>query len=129
MLHHGNASWSNPRVLSTLAIVFLFGMTFGCVCMRGYLRSQLLPPAAATAPIDQARHAGLENLKTKLKLSSSQEQTITKILDDYGKYYQNIEDERQDVAQDGSRRILEALTPEQRKIFNDLIGQRSGRTN
>ncbi|MDQ2711016.1 MAG: hypothetical protein M3Y24_02075 [Acidobacteriota bacterium] len=128
MAQHGDAAWSNPRVLSTLAIVFIFGVAFGCVCMRGYLRSHLLPTTVAT-PIDQARHVGLENLKAKLKLSSSQEQTITKILDDYGKYYQNIEDERQDVAHDGSRRILEALTPEQRKIFNETIGQRPGHSN
>ncbi|HEX4169398.1 MAG TPA: hypothetical protein VHZ55_28385 [Bryobacteraceae bacterium] len=45
-----------------------------------------------------------------------------KVLDDYGKFYQNIEDEREDVAREGRRQILEALTPEQQKRFNEIIG-------
>lgn len=44
-----------------------------------------------------------------------------KILDDYGKFYQNIEDEREDVAEYGRRRILNALTPEQQIRFNEMI--------
>ena len=64
---------------------------------------------------------GLGSLKAKLNLTPAQEQIITKILDDYGKFYQNIEDEREDVAEDGRRRILEALTPDQRTRFNEMI--------
>lgn len=48
-----------------------------------------------------------------------------KILDDYAKFYQNIEDEREDVAEYGSRRILSALTPEQRVQFNEMIAPHS----
>ncbi len=46
-----------------------------------------------------------------------------KILDDYGKFYQNIEDEREDVAEDGKKRILEVLTPDQRRLFNGIVSQ------
>lgn len=47
-----------------------------------------------------------------------------KILDDYGKFYQNIEDEREDVAEYGRKRLLETLTPEQRTRFNQMISQK-----
>ena len=120
MLRHSDTPWFNPRVLSTLAVVFLCGMAFGSVCMRGYLRSRWTTSERTTPAIETARHVGLGALRIKLNLSEAQEQTITKILDDYGKYYQNIEDERQDVAKYGSQRILDTLTGTQKDLFNDL---------
>ena len=88
--------------------------------MRSYLRSRWATLSPATPAIETARHVGLGALKTRLNLNVSQEQTITKILDDYGKYYQNIEDERQDVARYGSQRILDTLTTRQKELFNNL---------
>jgi hypothetical protein len=44
-----------------------------------------------------------------------------KVLDAYGKYYQNIEDEREDVAEHGKQRILSVLNPDQKKRFLDLL--------
>ena len=121
MLRHGNASWSNPRVLSTLAVIFLCGTAFGAAITRAYIHSRWTAQAASPPAIERARHVGLGNLKTRLNLTPAQEQEITKILDDYGKFYQNIEDEREDVAEYGKRRILNALTPEQRVRFNEMI--------
>ncbi len=124
MLRHRDATWSNPRVLSTLAIIFLCGAAFGAAITRGYLHSRWAAQAAPPPAIERARHVGLGNLKARLNLTPAQEQEITKILDDYGKFYQNIEDEREDVAEYGRRRILNALTPEQRAQFNAMIGPR-----
>jgi hypothetical protein len=45
------------------------------------------------------------------------------VLDDYGKYYQNIEDEREDVAEHGKQRILSVLDERQKKRFNEIFGQ------
>lgn len=72
--------------------------------------------------MDAARTYGLSRLRTELSLSPDQEAKITKLLDDYGKYYQNIEDEREDVAEHGRRHILDVLNPEQRKRFNEMFG-------
>jgi Spy/CpxP family protein refolding chaperone len=47
---------------------------------------------------------------------------VMKELDDYAKYYQNIEDEREDVALHGRQRIFQILTPEQQKRFRQLFG-------
>ena len=122
MVRHRGVTWSNPRVLLTLTLIFVCGTAFGVALASGYFHSRT-PQAPAPSAIERARHVGLSNLKLKLKLTPSQEQTIMKILDDYGKFYQNIEDEREDVAQDGKRRILQVLTPDQRKLFNEIIGQ------
>ena len=64
---------------------------------------------------------GVHRLKAELNLTPDQERFVTKELDDYAKYYQNIEEEREDVAEHGKRRILEVLNPEQRKRFLELF--------
>lgn len=73
--------------------------------------------------MDATQHIGLKGLVEVLNLSPAQEKTVMKELDDYAKYYQNIEDERDDVAAHGKQRILDVLTPEQKKKFNALYGQ------
>lgn len=65
----------------------------------------------------------LQNLKAELNLTPDQQKIITKELDDYVKYYQNIQEERDDVAAVGKRRIFDVLTPEQRKRFNEIFDQ------
>jgi hypothetical protein len=97
------------------------GTAFGVVLTSNYYRARPSHQPAVPSAIERARHVGLSNLKLKLKLTADQEQTIMKILDDYGKFYQNIEDEREDVAQDGKKRILEVLTPDQRKLFSAMV--------
>lgn len=123
MLRHNDASWTNPRVLLILAMIFLCGAMCGSVVTRSLLHSRMEVRAGQQRTIEAARSYGLEHLRTELNLSPAQEASLTKLLDDYGKYYQNIEDERQDVAEHGRRHILDMLTPEQRKRFNELFGQ------
>ncbi len=113
-------TWSNPRVLSTLALVFLCGSVLGAAAARTYIHSRWASQTQGTPAIEKARHVGLGALKTKLNLTPVQERVVTKVLDDYGKFYQNIEDEREDVAEYGRRQILEVLTPEQRTRFNEM---------
>jgi hypothetical protein len=72
--------------------------------------------------LDEAQRVGLSRLKTELNLTVDQEKVVTEVLDDYAKYYQNIEDEREDVAEHGERRILDVLTPEQQKKFSRIFG-------
>ena len=56
-------------------------------------------------------------------LTPEQLQFITQELDDYRKYYQNIEDERLDVAEHGKQRILDRLNEDQKRKFNDLFSK------
>jgi hypothetical protein len=105
-----------------LGVVFFCGFAVGAAVTRTYLHAKMFPVAEQHA-IEQARRFGLEGLKTELHLTPAQEAAITKVLDDYGKYYQNIEDQRDDVAEMGRQRILEVLTEPQRKRFNEIFRQ------
>ncbi len=64
---------------------------------------------------------GLTQLKARLQLSADQEAIVARELDDYAKYYQNIEEEREDVAEHGKRRILDVLNTNQRRIFLEIF--------
>jgi len=114
--------WSNPRVLTIFALIFLCGVAFGSALTRSYLHRHL--PSARDrheASIESAGRFGLQKLKTELNLTPEQLQFITQELDDYKKYYQNIEDERLDVAEHGKQRILDRLNNDQKQKFNDLF--------
>ncbi len=117
-------TWSNPKVLLTLGLIFVCGVACGSAVTQGYIHSHWHnTPAAVSPDIEKARSVGLTVLKSQLSLTPAQELSVTKILDDYGKFYQNIEDERQDVALDGKRRILEVLTPVQRDRFLKMVSE------
>ena len=107
MLEDRDASWRSPKVLIILLIVFLCGTAFGSAGTRYFLHARGTPT--------------FTDLKVKLGLSPEQERTVMKELDDYAKYYQNIEEERADVAEHGRQRIYFVLTPEQRKRFDQVF--------
>lgn len=124
MLRTDEDSWANPKVLVIFAMIFVCGAAFGSAVTHTYLLHRRAHPVARTHyGMDAAQHIGLKGLVEVLNLTPEQEKTVMKELDDYAKYYQNIEDERDDVAAHGKERILEVLTPEQRKKFNAIYGQ------
>jgi hypothetical protein len=110
-MRHNDAGWSNPKVLAIVAIIFLCGAAVGSAVTRQYLHSKLFPKHQ-----DQ-----LARLKAELNLTPDQEKIVTKELDDYAKYYQNIEEQREDVAEHGKQRILEVLNDQQKKRFNEIF--------
>lgn len=63
----------------------------------------------------------VHSLKEQLHLTPEQAATVDKELDDYAKYYENIQEEREDVAEHGVYRILAVLNPEQKKEFLRLF--------
>ncbi len=122
MFHQDDTGWSNPRVLTIFALIFLCGVAFGAALTRSYLHRHL-PPAhdMHEASIESASRFGLQRLKGELNLRPEQVQFITQELDEYRKYYQNIEEERLDVAEHGKQRILDRLDQDQKRKFNDLF--------
>jgi Spy/CpxP family protein refolding chaperone len=97
-------------------LVFLCGAALGAAFTRTFLHNRVA--GAQTA-------ASLQNLTEKLQLTPEQQRVVLQELDDYAKYFQNIEEERQDVAEHGRERILRVLNPEQQKKFKALF---KGRT-
>jgi hypothetical protein len=108
-------------------VIFLCGAVFGSAFTRAYLHQKVWP-ASNTAQMGERTQliGGLTALKAQLNLTPEQEKIVTKELDDYAKYYQNIEEEREDVAMHGLEKIRSVLNPEQTKRFNELL-RRSGK--
>jgi len=121
MLGQEDDGWANPKVLVIFAVIFLCGTAFGSAVTRSYLHGKFFP-ARQYYGMEAAQHMGLKSLRTELNLTPDQEKTVMKELDDYAKYYQNIEDERDDVAAHGKQRILDVLTSEQKVKFNQIYG-------
>ena len=126
------AAERNPKVISTLAFVFLAGMACGALFMREGLHGKLhRTVAAASIPPAQspreARDAVVQRFRTELNLTPDQTQQIAAVLDDYRHYYQSLSDQLDDVRSTGKNHILQILDPAQRekfeKMMNDLYPQ------
>ena len=126
MVRQRDEGWSNPKVLAILALLFICGAAFGSAVTSAYLHARI-SNAKPYADMEAVRHIGLGRLKVQLNLTPDQEKIVMKELDDYAKYYQNIEDEREDVAEHGKQRILDVLTPDQRARFRAIFGDSSTR--
>jgi hypothetical protein len=104
------SGWNNPKVLTLFAVIFLCGLACGAALWAMYVHSHMQP-----APIS------MERLKAELHLNGEQRQAVDRELDEYAKYYQNIEEERQSVADQGKKNMLKVLTPDQQKRFLQLF--------
>jgi len=123
MLRQRDAGWSNPKVLGILAIIFVCGMACGGAFTNAFMHYRM-GRESNNQSMERARRIGWQKLKNQLELTPTQVETVTKELDDYAKYYQNIEDQREDVAALGTQHILNVLTPDQKQRFYKLLGVR-----
>jgi Spy/CpxP family protein refolding chaperone len=115
----------NPKVISTLAFVFLAGVASGALFMRAGLHEKLhrTVAAASVAPAPSPRDAVLQRFRTELNLSPDQTQQIAAVLDDYRHYYQSLRDQLDDVRSTGKDHILQILDPAQREKFEKMMNQ------
>ena len=114
-------SWRNPKVLRVLAIVFVAGALSGAVTYR-LARILTRTQAAAAAPDLREKKAALEYLKSQLNLTPVQTEQVAAIIDDYQRYYGNIQDQVEEVRATGKNRILQVLDADQRGKFEKFAG-------
>jgi hypothetical protein len=123
------APWQNPRILSTLFLVFVAGAAAGGIAMQLGLHDKLHRTASA-ATREPNRDVVLQKFKKELQLSGAQTEGIALVLEDYGKYYQSLQDQLDDLRLTGKTRILQILNPDQRakfeKMMTDLAPQLQG---
>jgi Spy/CpxP family protein refolding chaperone len=112
------ATWQNPRIFSTLLLVFLAGAAAGAVSMKFGLHD-LLHHSATPA----SKEAVLQKFRTDLNLTPAQADRISLVLDDYRHYYQSVQDQLDDIRATGKMRILQELDPSQRDKFQKLMGE------
>jgi hypothetical protein len=127
MVAADRAPWQNPRIVSTLMLVFLAGAATGALSMKFGLHGQLHRPAPAAA---ENREAILNRFKTELDLTGPQTEKLALVLDDYRQYYQSLQEQLEDLRATGKTGIVQILNPEQRvkfeKMMNDLAPQLAG---
>ena len=114
-------SIGNPRIASTLLLVFLAGAATGMLGMRYGLHTRLHPVAAASPVHESNRDAVLQDFKTKLDLSSEQTDQLAVVLQDYSHYYESLQDQLDDLRSTGKTRILQILQPGQREKFEKMM--------
>jgi Spy/CpxP family protein refolding chaperone len=115
--------WQNPRILMTLVLVFLTGAMAGAIGMRAGLHEQLHRSAVYWK--GEKAEFSYDQLKKELDLTPDQAQRLKTILDDFVKYHDDLEAQIEDVRATGRNRIVQILTPEQRKKFEQLSNQLS----
>jgi hypothetical protein len=113
-------SWTNPRILTTLLLVFLAGSVCGAFTMRERLHKALHNEPAAKIPGTQLSY---DRLKSDLNLSPQQSDSIRMILDDMLKYHEDLQHQIEDVRATGKNRIRAVLTDDQKKQFERLCEQ------
>lgn len=110
--------WQNPRILTTLVLVFLTGAMAGAIGMRAGLHEELHRSAVYWK--GEKAEFSYDELKKELDLTPDQSQRLKTILDDFVKYHDDLEAQIEDVRATGRNRIVQILTPEQRKKFEEL---------
>ena len=90
--------------------------------MRYRLYERLNRPVAA-ATKEASRDAVIQNFKSKLDLSPDQTQQIAAVLEDYRKYYDDLEDQLDDLRATGKSRIVKLLNAEQREKFEKMMAE------
>lgn len=117
-------SWSNPRVLAVLLLVFLAGGLSGAIAVRVVRNRMIAAGGPRTAPLPAAwanKEGFLGRCKKELDLRPEQAQQISAVLDDYKMYYQNLQEQLEEVRVTGKGRILEILDDGQKKKFEKLL--------
>jgi hypothetical protein len=125
MMTGDRISWSNPRVLAVLLLVFLSGTLSGAIALRFRNRLTASGPVAVGAkppvPSWTNRDGFLNRCKTELNLSPEQANKMAKVLDDYKMFYQNLQEQLEEVRSTGRSEILRILDESQRQKFEKLI--------
>lgn len=120
------APWRQPRILSTLLLVFLAGAASGALSMHLGLHDRL-GGGFSSATRDPSSELVLRKFQSELDLTGDQSEKLAMVLDDYRQYYQSLQDQLEDLRSTGKNRILAILNPDQRdrfeKIMNDLAPQ------
>jgi len=116
-------SWRNPKVLRVLLLVFVAGALSGAVTFRtARILLHPSPPVAANNGTTSLRdkEKALAILQRELSLTPVQTQQVAAILDDYKRYFGNIQDQVEEVRATGKNRIIQVLDPQQRTKFEKL---------
>jgi hypothetical protein len=121
MLSDTRPTWSNPRILSILALVFLAGVFTGGTAMKYGLHKTMHPGGTGFGKANKEEL--LSRCKRELNLTDDQTRQVTEIVDNTASYYQTLQDQLSDVKADSLSRIKAILNDEQKQKFERLVNE------
>src|SRR5450759_1969153 len=112
---------TSPRVLLTVAVIFLAGAMVGGLAMRYGVHSML----HAQTPFWQegGKQVSLQRLTSELNLTPTQQAELETVLDDFVMYVQTLQAQIDDVRASGKARIMRVLDEQQKQKFEKMLGQ------
>ena len=116
---NSRATWRNPRILTTLLLVFLCGSLAGALTIRYGVQPKA--PAPAIYWNRAGKEDTLQHFIQELDLSADQADEIAGILDDFMVYYHTLQAQMDEVRANGKVRILRVLEPEQQVKFQKML--------
>ena len=114
MFSSDRPSWRNPRVLSTLLMIFLAGSVTGAVVMQKYIHVQLGR---------QVPRISYDQLHRELDLTPEQAAKLKQILDDVLTFNKDLEHQIADTRATGKYRILSILDERQKRKFEKICDE------
>ena len=113
------APWQNPRILFTLAAIFLSGAAAGALTMR-----MTLSPERHRNGLywkEGGKEISLQRFTKELNLTPDQEKEMEVVLDDFMTYIQSLQAQMDDVRSTGKQRILKILREDQKQRFEKIL--------
>jgi hypothetical protein len=120
MLADARPTWSNPRVLSILLLVFLAGVFTGGAAMKYGLHKRVHPESGFGKANKEEL---LSRCKRELNLTDDQTRQVAQIIDYTASYYQTLQDQLSDVKADSLSKIKALLNDEQKQKFERLVNE------
>jgi len=117
---YGRPSWRHPRVLLTLALVFLSGALAGV--LAGRFTTLVAKPQSMRFWREGGKELSLQKLKKELDLTPQQTGEMEAILDDFVQYYDALQSQMDGVRANCKDRVVAMLTREQQQKFERLLG-------
>lgn len=126
MVAANKVTWQNPRILATLLLVFLCGAMAGALTMSlGAHKWMHKPPPYWD---EGGKQISMQRFTKELDLTPDQARQLETVLDDFMKYYHNLQSEMVEVRATGKNNILRILNDDQKhkfeKMMNDLEAKR-----
>lgn len=118
-MHDHRMTWQNPRILSILLLVFICGAMAGAVTVRLGFRQSLRRDQTYWNEIGKG--VSLDRLKRELNLTEDQSRQVEGALNDFVKYYHDVQDQMNEVRSKGKASIIAILNEEQRAKFNRMM--------
>lgn len=121
-LHDSRVTWHNPKILTTLLLVFLCGAAAGSLASRTFFRPK--PPRPMGAYWTEGGKAmTIAKFRKELDLTDDQSKQVEAVLDDFVNYYQSLQAQMDEMRSDGKDRVLKVLNAGQKQKFEKMMSE------